>query len=49
MLASWAGVSILNGIFRPSGFWVTVIKCIVDGLLFLFSYTAQQKWVFKKC
>ena len=30
-----------------TGLWHTVIKCIVDGCLFIFSYGIQRKWVFK--
>lgn len=36
-----------NGIFHVTGFLNVLIKCIVDGCLFFFSYGIQRKWVFK--
>ena len=34
-------------ILNVSGLWHTVVKCIVDALLFLFSFGIQRKWVFR--
>ena len=34
-------------ILSVAGLWHTVIKCVVDGCLFVFSYGIQRKWVFK--
>ncbi len=36
-----------NGVFHVTGFLNVLIKCVVDGCLFFFSYGIQRKWVFK--
>ncbi|MCF0228977.1 MAG: bifunctional glycosyltransferase family 2/GtrA family protein [Parasporobacterium sp.] len=38
---------IADTLLQVPGLWHTVIKCIVDGCLFIFSYGIQRKWVFK--
>ncbi|MBR6349792.1 MAG: bifunctional glycosyltransferase family 2/GtrA family protein [Lachnospiraceae bacterium] len=38
---------IADALLHVSGLWHTVVKCVVDGCLFLFSYGIQRKWVFK--
>lgn len=47
LTASALFVSVLSHIFGAVGPWQTLIKCIVDGLLFLVSYTVQREWVFR--
>ena len=34
-------------LLHVSGLWHTVVKCVVDACLFVFSYGIQRKWVFK--
>ena len=34
-------------VLNITGLWNTVVKCIVDGCLFIFSFGIQRKWVFK--
>lgn len=34
-------------VLQITGLWNTVVKCIVDGGLFVFSFGIQRKWVFK--
>jgi len=36
-----------NGILHVTGFVNVLIKCVVDILLFIFSYGIQRKWVFR--
>lgn len=36
-----------DAVFHVMGFWSVVIKCVVDGCLFFFSYGIQRKWVFR--
>ena len=43
LLVDLFAVKILN----VTGFLQTLVKCVVDLLLFLLSYTIQRKWVFK--
>lgn len=48
MLISYVLVYLLaDRVLRITGMWHTVVKCVVDGCLFLFSYSIQRKWVFK--
>ena len=48
LVASFLLVEFLaNGIFHVTGFLNVLIKCVVDGCLFFFSYGIQRKWVFK--
>ena len=34
-------------ILNVTGLWHTVVKCVVDACLFVFSYNIQRKWVFQ--
>ena len=36
-----------DALLHVNGMWHTLIKCVVDGCLFIFSYGIQRKWVFK--
>lgn len=48
MILSFVLVDLLtNGVFHVTGFKNVLIKCVVDALLFIFSYGIQRKWVFK--
>lgn len=48
LILSFVLVDLLaNGVFHVTGFLNVLIKCIVDGCLFFFSYGIQRKWVFK--
>lgn len=48
MILSFLLVDLLaNGVFHVTGFLNVLIKCVVDALLFIFSYGIQRKWVFK--
>lgn len=46
MLVSAFSVSIISGIFKASDLLSTVIKAIIDTILFFVSYRIQQSWVF---
>ena len=48
MLISFLLVDLLAGkLLKVTGILDVVIKCVVDGCLFIFSYGIQRKWVFK--
>ena len=48
MLVSILLVHVLaDKVLQITGLWNTVIKCVVDGCLFIFSFGIQRKWVFK--
>lgn len=48
MILSFLLVDLLtNGVFHVTGFLNVLIKCVVDIVLFIFSYGIQRKWVFK--
>ena len=48
MIVSILLVNVLaDRLLNVSGLWHTLIKCIVDGCLFIFSFGIQRKWVFK--
>lgn len=38
---------IADMLLKVPGLWHTVVKCVVDGCLFIFSYGIQRKWVFR--
>ena len=48
MTLSWLGVSKLATIITKDPSVRVFLKMIVDGLLFILSYTVQKKWVFAK-
>ena len=50
MLVSWGLVSLIEKFVAPNAgaFLVTVIKLVVDTVLFVVSYQIQKHWVFKK-
>ena len=48
MLISFLLVDLLAGkLLKVTGVLDVIIKCVVDGCLFIFSYGIQRKWVFK--
>ncbi len=48
MMISFILVDLLAGkLLKVTGALDVVIKCVVDGCLFIFSYGIQRKWVFK--
>ena len=47
--ASWLGTSTVSWFFGCSGIWITLVKVMVEMLLFLISYRAQARWVFQSC
>ena len=48
MLLSWLFLSFLTNILHAQGLIVTLLKVVVDLILFFVSYNWQRKWVFKK-
>ncbi|MBR5730515.1 MAG: glycosyltransferase family 2 protein, partial [Firmicutes bacterium] len=48
MLLSWLFLSFLTNILHAQGFIVTLLKIVVDLVLFFISYNWQRRWVFKK-
>ena len=48
MLLSWLFLSFLTNILHAQGLIVTLLKIIVDLVLFFVSYNWQRTWVFKK-
>ena len=48
MLLSWLFLSFLTNILHAHGLIVTLLKVVVDLILFFISYNWQRKWVFKK-
>ena len=48
MLLSWLFLSFLTNILHAQGLIVTLLKIIVDLILFFVSYNWQRKWVFRK-
>ena len=47
MLLSWLFLSFLTNILHAQGLIVTLLKVVVDLILFLLSYKWQRTWVFK--
>ncbi|MBQ9890213.1 MAG: glycosyltransferase family 2 protein [Firmicutes bacterium] len=48
MLLSWLFLSFLTNILHAQGLIVTLLKVVVDLILFFISYNWQRTWVFKK-
>lgn len=48
MLLSWLFLSFLTNILHAQGLIVTLLKVVVDLILFFVSYNWQRKWVFRK-
>ena len=48
MILSWLILSFFTRVLNTSGFIETILKVIVDLILFFVSYNWQRKWVFKK-
>ena len=48
MILSWLFLSLLTNVLGATGFIVTLLKVVVDLILFFLSYNWQRTWVFKK-